>query len=228
MLIRLKYSKTAAGRFISHLDMLRTFERIFRRAALPLAFSEGFNPHPKISFGSALAVGITSDAEYLDVELQKEIEPDKTLEDIARCSPGGINILELKVLSERQRSLNAQINMASYELRIPLTKEPEEENVRKLFKDLLDKKNIFVSREGKRGIKQVDIRQGIYALSGAIEKNELVVYMEVQTGSEGNVRPEEILSLLVKNGEFLGEKGFQINRIGLFIRDAKGARTPLE
>lgn len=228
MLIRLKYSKTAAGRFISHLDMLRTFERIFRRAALPLAFSEGFNPHPKISFGSALAVGITSEAEYLDVELQKEIEPDKTLEDIARCSPGGIRILELKVLSERQRSLNAQINMASYELRIPLTKEPEEENVRKLFKDLLDKKNIFVSREGKRGIKQVDIRQGIYALSGAIEKNELVVYMEVQTGSEGNVRPEEILSLLVKNGEFLGEKGFQINRIGLFIRDAKGARTPLE
>ncbi len=228
MLIRLKYSKTAAGRFISHLDMLRTFERIFRRAALPLAFSEGFNPHPKISFGSALAVGITSDAEYLDVELQKEIEPDKTLEDIARCSPGGINILELKVLSERQRSLNAQINMASYELRIPLTKEPEEENVRKLFKDLLDKKNIFVSREGKRGIKQVDIRQGIYALSGAIEKNELVVYMEVQTGSEGNVRPEEILLLLVKNGEFLEEKGFQINRIGLFIRDAKGARTPLE
>ncbi|NLC39201.1 MAG: DUF2344 domain-containing protein, partial [Clostridia bacterium] len=67
MLIRLEYSRCGTARFLSHLEMLRLFERSFRRASLPLAFSRGFNPHPKISFGPPLPVGVSGRREYLDV-----------------------------------------------------------------------------------------------------------------------------------------------------------------
>ena len=83
MHLRIKYGKTREGKFLSHLDLMRAWERAFRRGAIPLAFSQGFNPHPKISFGSALAVGITSSGEYMDVELKsfREIKEIKaTLE----------------------------------------------------------------------------------------------------------------------------------------------------
>ena len=87
--VRIKYGKTEAGKFISHLDLSRAWERAFRRAQIPVAYSQGFNPHPKISFGSALAVGVTSSGEYLDVSLKKIIPLKEIKGELSKYLPKG-------------------------------------------------------------------------------------------------------------------------------------------
>ena len=80
--VRMRYAKRGPVRFIGHRDVARAFERAFRIAELPLAFSAGFSPHPKVSFGPALAVGYESDAEYLDVELAEALDDERLVRDV--------------------------------------------------------------------------------------------------------------------------------------------------
>jgi len=90
MRLCLKYSLEEEGCFLSHLDLMRLMERAFRRANLPLAFSEGFNPHPRVSFASALAVGVTSEGEYLDVQLRENIPIQEVQKRLNMALPSGI------------------------------------------------------------------------------------------------------------------------------------------
>lgn len=228
MLVRMKYSKTSAGRFMSHLDLLRTIERTFRRAGLPLAFSEGFNPHPKISFGSALAVGVTSDGEYLDVELREETALDFLESKLKAASPSGIEIINVVKLDQRNQSLTAQINMAGYLVKVPLAQEMDTHTLQKFISLVMAQPSLCIVREGKKGIRQVDIRKGIYHLEGEIKKDEMIILMKVQIGSEGNVRPEEVVEILRKTGEIHLREGMQIHRLGLFILNGEEIKTPLE
>ena len=87
MLVRIKYGKPNAGRFLSHLDLMHAWERAIRRTGAPLAFSQGYNPHPKLAFGSALSVGTTSDGEYMDVELERDIDAEAFRQELAAALP---------------------------------------------------------------------------------------------------------------------------------------------
>ena len=80
MLLCLQYSKGEEARFLSHLDLMRAMERALRRARLPLAFSEGYNPHPRVAYASALAVGVTSEGEYLDLELEEDLSAQEVVD----------------------------------------------------------------------------------------------------------------------------------------------------
>ncbi len=226
MIVRIKYSKTAAGRFLSHLDLLRTFERIFRRAGLPLAFSEGFNPHPKISYGSALAVGVTSDGEYLDVEFTEELPLTDMMKRLKEVSPPGLEVLELRSLDTRGKSLTAVINMARYCVRVPLRQALSQSRLDEVISRVISEPELIIDRERKTGKTEIDIKKGIYALEGCIQEGMLVLEMDVQTGSEGNVRPEEILELIRKFGNIDMEESLRIHRQGLYIRDNPLVRSP--
>lgn len=228
MLVRMKYSKTNAGRFMSHLDLLRTVERVFRRAELPLAFSEGYNPHPKISFGSALAVGVTSDGEYLDVELRDELSPELIEAKLIEALPSGINISKVIKLDKRTQSLTAQINMAAYTVSVPLAQKLTGHELHELILSVLAQPSLCVDRDGKKGVKQVDIRKGIYHLEGKTEADKMILVMQVQTGSEGNVRPEEVVEALRRTGELNLREGLQIHRLGLFVKNDQVIKTPFE
>lgn len=232
MLFRMKYSKTTEGRFLSHLDLLRNMERSFRRARLPLAFSEGFNPHPKISYGSALAVGVTSDGEYLDVEFNREVSLSEIKERLDKALPPGIKMLEVIKLEGKNDSLMAIINMARYQVRLPLVKELSQEKLQQGIENLLAKKSLPITREGKKGTRELDIRPGIYDLSGDIEKDCLLLNMDLQTGSQGNVRPDEVIAEFIKYSGFLkemiSEEYPRIHRVGLFIRNEGKVQSPLE
>lgn len=232
MILRLKYCKTAQGRFLSHLDLLRTMQRIFRRAGIPLAYSEGFNPHPKISYGSALAVGVTSDGEYLDIELRQDMSATEVAQRLEPVVPPGIKVLAVKELAGRQDALMAIINLARYKVEVPLEGAVSQSDVDEMISFLLAQENILVDREGKKGLRSIDIRSGIINLTAQVTEGALIFLMEVQTGSEGNVRPEEIITWLrlkVLQPKGLELKGnLRIHRIGLFVRDKDGIKTPLE
>ena len=97
MLIRMQFRKTRAGRFLSHLDLMHTWERVIRRSQLPLGFTQGFNPHPKMNFASALAVGTTSDAEYMDLEFTEDLTLDQIREALFPTIPPAFEVTDLKI-----------------------------------------------------------------------------------------------------------------------------------
>ena len=96
MKLRLRFKKEGLARFISHLDLMRTFERAFRRAELPIAFSQGFNPRPKMTFASALSVGISSSSEYLDVEFSEDVSASDVALTLNPALLDGIKVTDVK------------------------------------------------------------------------------------------------------------------------------------
>jgi radical SAM family uncharacterized protein/radical SAM-linked protein len=112
--IRFQFAKRKEVKFISHLDLLNAFTRAFRRAAIPIAYSHGFNPHPKISFGSVLPVGTISEAEFADVDLEAYMDPDDLIARANDQLPLGVELLEAQEIPLKEGSLMAQIDLASY------------------------------------------------------------------------------------------------------------------
>ena len=213
---RLRFGKLNNLRFLSHLNLLKTMERSIRRAGLPLAFSEGFHPHPKISYGPALAVGIESTSEFLDLELTAGLEASSIMDSLNLALPRGLQIYESKRIKSTAKPLNAIINKASYQALL----QTNISHVTQLRQDcelLLQATELSVSRTGKDGKKLVNIRPWLHNL--AIEEKSgglLEIYLEGEVGNRGNLRPEEIFSRIsppftvlkiIRNGLWYEEKG---------------------
>ncbi len=117
--VRLRFSKCGAMRFLSHLELLNIFIRAARRAALPLRHSQGFHPHPKISFASALSVGVESWAEYADLELSSPLGAEAVMIGLNAVLPEGVKILEARTIPWKSPSLSVIITAARYRVELP-------------------------------------------------------------------------------------------------------------
>lgn len=229
MILRIKYAKTDKGRFLSHLDLLRTWERSLRRARVPIAYSQGFNPHPKMAFGSALAVGVTSSGEYMDVELKNVVSIQEMKNNLEKYLPGALEVFDIKEIDKNNAALMSIINRAKYNMQVNLLEDITEEEVISKINDLLNQEKIIIMRKTKKGIKEKDIKNGIYALEGRINnKGVLNLRIDVQTGSEGNIRPEELVRSLKDSGIPLDMDTLLIHREGLYISSNKGLISPLD
>ena len=120
--VRIRYTKTGDLRMLSQLEIMTTFERAFRRASLPILFSEGFHPHPKISFGPALPVGVESVCEYMDVELALPTAASEIKENANKHLPDGLKVINVKEIPVNTPSLNAFITHFAYEIRLDKNK----------------------------------------------------------------------------------------------------------
>lgn len=96
--IKIKYTKGEEVKFISHRDLMRVFQRAIRRAEIPIAYSQGFNPHMKISWGQALKVGKASENEFAELHLERFVRPREIMEKLNPKLPKGIEILEASVI----------------------------------------------------------------------------------------------------------------------------------
>ncbi|MGI6587489.1 MAG: TIGR03936 family radical SAM-associated protein [Peptococcia bacterium] len=228
MLLCLQYSKGEEARFLSHLDLMRAMERALRRAHLPLAFSEGYSPHPRVAYASALAVGVTSEGEYLDLELEEDLPAREVVERLNFILPPGLKVLGAVPVTKRKKSLMAIINMARYRVSIFPFRVLEQEDVEQMIAPVLSYSTYVVSRQGKKGVRQVDIRPGLFQLQGKLIKHKLILQMDVQTGSGGNVRPEEVVEMVKATRPFTGKEILQIHRLGLYIREKEKIWSPLE
>jgi radical SAM-linked protein len=114
---RVRYAKQGRLRFVSHLDLLRTLPKVFRRAGVRLTYSEGFHPKPRLSFGPALAVGLESSAEYLDFESPEPQAAPDLLGRLNAAAPAGLRFLELRLLAG-ERAGSEPVKRASYEARL--------------------------------------------------------------------------------------------------------------
>ncbi|MDD2400649.1 MAG: TIGR03936 family radical SAM-associated protein [Clostridia bacterium] len=228
MRLCLKYSLEEEGCFLSHLDLMRLMERAFRRANLPLAFSEGFNPHPRVSFASALAVGVTSEGEYLDVQLRENIPIQEVQKRLNMALPSGIKILESIAITKRKDSLMALINMARYRVAISLVELVSQKEVDFIISRVISQTSYCVFRRSKRGERQVDIRPGLFRLEGTVKDDKLYLEMDVQAGSQGNVKPTEVVKMQRELSPAILGDNLNIHRLGLYILNNNEIKNPLE
>lgn len=196
MKLRIRFAKQHTARFFSHLDVQRTLERALRRAALPVAYSQGFNPHPRMSFASALATGTSSEGEFIDVELSEPVEPAAFVERSNRCFPPGLAFLEAREVPLKGDSLFSLIDTAEYRLTLSA---PSREAVAGAVAAFMARESVEIEKEGKRGTRMVNIREQVYALDveGSFPEpdgGQVVVNLRavLQSGSQGSLKPETL------------------------------------
>ena len=190
------YHKGEALKFISHLDIQRTLQRAFRRAELPLLYSQGFNPHPQVSFASALSTGVSSDAEWFEVQLNGDMTPEAFTARLNAVLPSGLTISDAFVAPENFGTLAAKTCAAAYIARIAFDTTVSEERLREALVALLSGE-ITVMKRTKSGIKPVDIRPQILEVSvTGIAGNEVTLRVLGKLQADGGLRMELLLGAL--------------------------------
>ncbi len=215
--MRACFTKHEEVRYLSHLDLARTFERALRRAECPLALTEGFHPRPKLSFASALSLGVTSDKEYMEIELSAPMEPSVFCEKLSANLPEGIRLTSARIVAPKAEALMAIVDVAIYQLDIA----DDYAILLQRAEELLEKEVMVVVRQTKKGKREVDIRPLLYSIE-VLPENPVAVIVTCATGNNGNLRPLEV-------GEFLSPEGvLRVHRQGLFVRRGQELLSPLE
>ncbi|MBN1348949.1 TIGR03960 family B12-binding radical SAM protein [candidate division KSB1 bacterium] len=218
--LRINYRKNAEMRFTSHLDMIRIFERAFRRSELPIAFSQGFSPHPKISYGLPLAIGHTSEVEYLDVQLIGNSIP--TFEErLSRHLPRGVELIRVKKYVTKPQSLTATINRADYRIKIRPTP-----NLQEHIDKFRSAPAFPVSRKRKNQIKVIDIKPYVQQIA-LNETDHRLIEIITRLINGKTARIDEILEYVLG---FTPEQvaSASIERIGVFIQRDDRLLTPMD
>lgn len=157
--LRLRYAKRGRLRFTSHRDFSRAFERAVARARLPVAYSSGFNPHPRISYAGAAPTGSASEAEYLEVAMAQVVEPERVLAVLDEALPDGLDVLT--VVEAGPGSLSDRLQASRWRTTLPgVSAETAEAAVRAL----LDASEVRVQRMTKKGVREFDCRAAVVSL----------------------------------------------------------------
>lgn len=231
--LRLKITKGNPIRYISHLDFAGTIERAVRRAKLPAAYSEGFNPHMKLAFASALAVGVTSEAEYLDLELTEEQDIALLEAALKTQLPAGIELKAAKYVEQHSKALMAVVNLALYEIVVTLRPDAVWDTVATSIQNFNHEVEVIYVKQSPKGRREIDIKEylaepvGIKAQSD--NPHELIINLSIKITPGGSVKPVEVLAALADNfGLPVDKETALINRMGLFVTDGKIKRLPIE
>ncbi len=189
MRLKITFAKTQAMRYTSHLDLQRTWERTLRRARLPLAYSQGFNPHPKINLGAALPLGFTSQDEMIEVWLEEQVPLDEIGSALTPVLPPGLEVREILETEIRSPKLQTLILSTKYlaKLSQPVP------NLREHVENLLSQAEIIRQRRVKKKLKEYDLRPLILGMQSEGE-NDLFMHLSALPGATG--RPDEVLRAL--------------------------------
>ena len=215
MRVRLRFSKLGKIRFTSHRDVARMFERAFRRTGLPVAYSGGFAPRPKVSFGLALPTGAESVAEYLDVELSRHVDPAALPGSLSPALPVGVDVTAAAAVDGRAPSLQQEVTSCVWVVELP---ELGEAAVASLAGETLAARTLAATRERKGKPVTDDLRPAIISLTA----DGTTLTFELATQPRG-VRPTEVLGVVRPDHE-IGA----VRRINQWI-ERDGARCdPME
>ena len=216
--MRVTYATDDSVKYIGHLDMARAWERAMRRARFPLAYSQGFNPQPRIQFAAALPVGFTGQAEVVDIFLDEDLSPEGFLAGLAEVLPLGIRAVGAEPVGRSLPSLQSQIRGATY--RVEVETEEADAQFETHLQAFLAQQEVWYerSRGGKKKPKRYDLRALVKAISytgRAAFGQSFEVTMLVQPGAAG--RPDDLLVVLG-----YGETPRRIARLKLAFLDGLG------
>lgn len=193
MIYRIKFEKREEVKYIGHLDTMRTFTRCIKRTELPIKFSSGFNPRVQLSFALPLAVGVTSECEYCDIELNGDVETDFVISELSKTMPSGFKVLTCEKF-EKVKSLMSLVKEAVYEINLDVNTDEIENKVEEL-KNLFSQDVIEITKEGKAGKEeQKDIKPMIIDfIVEEINYRAIRVTIHCTAGSKDNLNPNYIL-----------------------------------
>ncbi|MBR5804599.1 MAG: TIGR03936 family radical SAM-associated protein [Clostridia bacterium] len=221
------YHKAEDARFISHLDILRALQRAFRRAGLPLKYSDGFNPHPELSFASALATGMTSDAEWFEVELTQDMTPEAFVSAVNPVLSRGLSVSDAREMPAGIKTLTSCTRAAEYRITISTDQVFQPDMLEEALHGLLSG-DIVVNKRTKSGIKPVNIRpQILKAAVEGIENDTITLRVLGQMQADGGLRAELFAGALLDRLDAQGV--VRIHRTAMFF-DSDGSlpRIPSE
>jgi len=193
--LRVKFKRGQEVKFISHLDLIRLWQRALHRARIPLAYSEGFSPHPRISLAAPLPVGVTSQAELMDISTTKWVSPHFFTGAVSQQLPSGIEILQVHQIALNQPSLQSQVRYAEYKVEVETEKEPKE--IESALISLLSAKHLPWQHQRDTGPRSYDLRALIDDLR-LIDWHRpyCTVGMRLRCDSSGSGRPEQVTTAL--------------------------------
>lgn len=222
MKIRIKFKKQGAMKFIGHLDIMRYFQKVMRRANVDIRYSEGFSPHQVMSFAAPLGVGLLSNGEYLDIEVNSTENSQTMLEQIQAVNVDGIVVTSYRKLEDSAKNAMSLVAAADYTLWFKTGYEPED--VPGFFSGLIEfckRDSIEILKKTKKGEKIIDLKPYIYEVSidspnvsGAIEEQPgHFLFMKLSAGSAANIKPELVLDAYYRSlGEEYPPFSWQIQR----------------
>ena len=195
MRIRIKFRKYGAMKFIGHLDIMRYFQKSIRRAGIDIAYSEGFHPHPLISFAAPLGVGITSDGEYFDIVVNSSDTSKHSLEVLNEVMAEGVEVVSYKRLLDSDAKAMTAVAAADYKLWIRENYEaPQIDYEAALFQFFRKPEEILITKKTKKSEKVMDLKKLVFHFQIEMEQGRPVFYLKVSTGSTDNLKPELVLS----------------------------------
>jgi radical SAM-linked protein len=191
--LRIRYAKRGRLRFTSHRDVSRALERALVRARIPMAYSSGFNPHPRISYAGASPTGAASEAEYLEIALAETVDPGRLAVDLDHALPDGLDVLE--VVEAPAGSLADRLEASCWRIDVSVPME----TVAPAARSFLDRSSVTVERMTKKGLRSFDTRAPVLALevtsSGPGSRLRLLLRHTVPA-----VRPDDVLAGLREVG----------------------------
>ncbi len=248
MLIRIKFAKLEPVKFIGHLDTMRYFQKVLFRSALPIRYSEGFNPHPLLEFANPLGVGISSSGEYLDFELTKDCDPLEVENAFKGALTTGFEFVRLTVLEDRvqgvkKASAMSLVDRADYLLYIEDIEEGLKDKVLSSFKEYLGADSVMISAPTKKTERVFDLKENLFGFGTSFEeflsatstdkndekclieeKNGLYLYLRLSAGSAMNIRPDVVLDHFIQSKDPGVRPGiFSVHRIEMFHNTETGA-----
>ncbi|WP_373485149.1 TIGR03936 family radical SAM-associated protein [Acetobacterium malicum] len=220
--IQYQFKRSTPLRFLSHLDQQRLFQRAFRRANLAVEYSQGFNPHPRMSFALAMSVGLTSDGEYGEVIVSEDIDVETFISRMNKVLPNGLEIVSAKICGEGVGSLSAALSKSVYRIRIKVIPETDLAALAEAIQSYLALPQILIQKRNKKGkYVEKDIRPFIESIAvfadpdtDKVNIKMTLIYIEQQC-----VKPEQILESINNQNSavFLIDPTIEIHREKLLI-----------
>ncbi|GFN34492.1 TIGR03936 family radical SAM-associated protein [Tepidimicrobium xylanilyticum] len=237
MILRVKFTKEGYLKYISHLDMMRLFQRAFRRAQIPIKYSEGFNPQPKFSIANPLALGIESIEEYMDMELYEKIPVDEFINRMNKEMPKGIKIIDAKYIKDT-KAIASLISWSYYRISFEVANIHKREELDNLLKEFLSEEKIVIKKTKQKNKRVIEKEQNIRPLIGNVVLENFIVdnvsnsqakatiNCMLKAGDKGNLKPMDFIKALSEHFNLdIDFDNIDIKRLSLLIED-KGQILP--
>lgn len=194
--VRIKFSKSGNMKFIGHLDTMRYFQKAMRRANIDIAYSTGFSPHQIMSFAAPLGVGITSEGEYMDIEVNSTASTQVSIAALNEAMVRGFSVLDYRRLPDDAKTAMSLVSCADYTLTYREGYESD-----RTFEELCEAVHAFyevpkkleIVKQTKKSQKIIDLKQLVYDFKALQVEGKPAFYLKVSTGSTDNVKPELVL-----------------------------------
>lgn len=193
MNIRMKFKKHGCMKFIGHLDIMRYFQKAIRRADIDIAYSEGFSPHMIMSFAAPLGVGLTSEGEYVDLQVNSCASSKAAVDALNSVMVDGMEVVSFKLLPENVKNAMSSVAAADYFVKWREGYVPE--NWEEKFNAFLQKEEMLIVKKTKRSEAEVDLKPMLYKT----ELRDGGIFMQVACGSVNNLKPELVMEAFAKD-----------------------------